>query len=100
MSIQLRVDGAKHTGTYRVECECGDTWGGQGEPIGAVNWSPALPIAECCVHVKMLHPNAGLDLQFSERFRDWLLSYWERANLRLAAAGKATHFGAAQGVVS
>jgi hypothetical protein len=97
MAMKLRIDGATHTGTYRVVCECQDTWTGQGEAIGAVNWSPALPIAECCAHMKIAHPMVSMDVEFSERFRDWLLSYWERATLRLASRGKGSTLPAAAG---
>lgn len=92
MSMKQRIDGSTHTGTYRVECECGDSWTGQGEAIGAANWSPALPIAECVCHMKMVHPNIEPEVVFSARFSQWLLSYWERASLRLQQGGRVTAF--------
>jgi len=86
MSLTMTIDGAKHSGHYRVVCECGGVWTGEGEPIGAVNWSPALPVAEAVVHMKMGHEGGYVDLRMTERFREWLISYWERASLRQANA--------------
>ena len=98
MKTRLLIDGSAHTGTYRVTCDCAATRSGRGEAIGAVNWSPALPVAECVVHMKLEHSGAFLDLQFTERFREWLASYWERANLRLMRDGKGSTFGRGQEV--
>ena len=83
--MKLAIDGSLAMGTYRVDCECGDTWHGQAENIGRLEWSPALPIAECVVHMKLVHPELGLDIRFSERFRQWLVRYWDQTNLRLLA---------------
>jgi hypothetical protein len=89
VTVTLNVDGSSHTGNYQVSCRaCGDIWQGQGEPIGAVNWNPALPIAESVVHVKLIHVGQELDIRFSDRFRLWLISYWERAALRLASGSE------------
>jgi hypothetical protein len=93
MKTRLLIDGAAHTGCYRVECDCGDVWHGQGEVAGVAAWSPALPIAECVVHMRECHSGAFLDLQFSERFRHWLIAYWERANLRLMRHATGSEFG-------
>ena len=83
----IRMDGTFHTGVYRIECgDCGDAWNGQGEPIGAVNWSPALAIAEAVVHAKLGHRQEQIEVYFSERFRLWLIHYWERASLRASEA--------------
>jgi hypothetical protein len=88
VTVTLNIDGASHTGNYQVVCRaCGDFWQGQGEPIGAVNWNPALPIAESVVHVKLVHVGQEVDIRFSDRFRLWLISYWERAGLRRASTG-------------
>jgi hypothetical protein len=93
MNTRLLIDGSAHTGTYRVTCDCDDVWSGRGEATGTVNWSPALPIAECVVHMKMCHDGALVDLQFTDRFRAWLTSYLERANLRLMREGSHATFG-------
>jgi hypothetical protein len=88
VTIILNIDGSSHTGNYQVSClACGDTWRGQGESIGVVNWDPALPVAECVVHIKIAHVGSEVDIRFSDRFRMWLIHYWERASLRAAAAG-------------
>jgi hypothetical protein len=93
MKTRLLIDGSSHTGNYRVICDCDDAWTGRAEAIGTVNWSPALPIAECVVHMKICHDGALIDLQFTDRFRSWLTSYWERANLRIMRTGGASTFG-------
>jgi len=85
--LRLDIDGSAHTGTYRVVCDCGTIWTGRGEAIGAVNFSPALPIAECVVHIKMCHKGSLQDLRFSDRFSAWLTAYWEREGLRRMRAG-------------
>jgi len=91
--MKIAIDGNTHTGNYKCECECGSTWIGQGEPIGAVNFSPALPIAEAVVHMKLQHPTIPLDLRWSHRFTAWLLHYWERASLRQVGRGHAPPYG-------
>jgi hypothetical protein len=91
--MKIAIDGNAHTGNYRCDCECGSHWIGQGEPIGPVNFSPALPIAEAIVHMKLQHPTVPLDLRHSHRFNEWLLSYWERASLRMAASGHPPPYG-------
>jgi hypothetical protein len=50
------------------------------------------------VHMKLVHPDRQLAVEFSERFRGWLVSYWERANLRLSAVGRGSEFVARPGV--
>jgi len=88
VTVRLDIDGSAHTGNYQVRCvSCSDQWTGQGEQIGAANFSPALPIAECVVHVKLGHQGQEVDIRFTERYRQWLISYWERASLRIAGSG-------------
>jgi hypothetical protein len=94
--IRLDIDGTSHTGNYRVDCECRTSWHGQGEPIGSVNWSPAAPIAECIVHLKLCHNADRGDMWFSDRFRLWLIHYWEREALRLQARGQEPAYGITQ----
>jgi len=89
--IQLAIDGRRVTGKYRVDCECGQHWTGDAERIGAVNFNPALPIAESIAHMHMCHPDQGIDIRFSELFVEWLKHYWERASLRQMAAGQPTN---------
>jgi len=93
MKTRILIDGSAHTGSYRATCDCTDVWLGRAESTGVANWSPALPIAEAVVHMKMCHPNAYLDLQFTDRFRGWLTSYWEHANMRLMHDGPHSNFG-------
>jgi hypothetical protein len=80
--VKIAIDGSKATGRYRVDCECGSSWTGQGEMLGIVSYSPALPIAECVVHRRLEHPDLSQDIRFSARFSDWLHSYWDAANIR------------------
>ncbi len=80
--FKLNIDGAKHTGCYRVDCECGNHWSGQGVAINSYSWSPALPIAEAVAHMKLEHAQGLIELRFSARFEVWLLDYWERETLR------------------
>jgi hypothetical protein len=91
--MKIAIDGSYRTGNYRCECECGTNWHGQGEPIGTVNFSPALPIAETVVHMKLTHHGTLLDIRWSDRFAEWLLRYWERASLRMVASGHAPPYG-------
>lgn len=80
--MKLAIDGSSHTGNYRVDCECSNSWQGQGEAAGAAAWSPALPIAECVVHMHLAHNSQQCDIRFSDRFRAWLVAYWNQANGR------------------
>jgi hypothetical protein len=82
--VKLSIDGSKHTGAYRVECECGDHWSGQAENQGRFDFCPALPIAEAVVHMKLQHPEGLIDLRFTARFTDWLHRFWEVESLREA----------------
>lgn len=79
--MKIAVDGDHVLGTYRVDCECGTHWSGRvvGDLISKA--SPALPIAEVVVHMRLAHEGQLLDLRFSERFRRWLQHYWELASL-------------------
>ena len=82
--IRMTIDGGSHSGNYQVDCECGTKWHGQGEVIHLADYSPALPIAECVVHLRMSHPDNGMDIRFTDRFSAWLATYWDRASRRLA----------------
>jgi len=84
MKTRIIIDGAAHSGGYRCQCDCGTVWHGRGESMGVADYSPALPVAEAVVHMKMNHPGAFLDVAFTERFRGWLTNYWERCSLRAA----------------
>ena len=83
--VRLSIDGARHTGNYRCECECGFAWTGQGEAITTYSWAPAMPVAECVLHIRDQHPRSQYDLSFTEHFTDWLVGYWHTANARIAA---------------
>ncbi len=98
MKQRLTIDGAAHSGGYRVDCECGDNWSGIGERIGEHNHSPALPIAECVVHVRLCHSVAELDLRFTSRFESWLEHYWNSVNLRAMRSTPPSTFGTTRGV--
>ena len=93
--MHLTIDGSAHTGNYRVVCECGDVWHGQGERLSVTQWNPALPIAECVVHIKLCHSGVPLEVGFSTRFTQWMQAYWERASLRLMHEGKMPGYAAA-----
>ncbi len=93
MALKVSIDGALHTGNYRVECECGEPWMGQGAEENGRYYSPALPIAEVIVHFKMQHPDEQLDMTFTERFSDWLVNYWQRENVRQHARQGPTRAG-------
>jgi hypothetical protein len=82
--IKLMIDGSQHTGAYRVDCECGDNWSGKGEYTNPYLRNPALPIAECVVHMKLTHLEGVADVKWTGRFGEWLTHYWELANLRHA----------------
>jgi hypothetical protein len=79
--MRLTIDGTFSNGVYRVDCECGTHWSGRAHPYGAA-WSPALPIAEATVHVKLNHEGEQLELRFLRRFEEWLEKYWEWESLR------------------
>lgn len=85
--FKLVIDGSKDTGQYRVDCECGDNWSGVGQESSGSAFGPALPIAECVVHMKLTHPEHRPDLYFTLRFEAWLQHYWEVLSLR-----EATHY--------
>ncbi len=96
MSTVLAIDGRLHTGSYRVVCLCGDTWNGCAEHLGAFEWNPVTPLAEAVVHFKMEHASTRLELEISEEYREWLVSYWQhqsaradREHQRLARAAEA-----------
>lgn len=78
--MRLAFDGSQRTGTYRVDCECGTNWSGQAEPAGVRTWSPALPVAESIVHMRLTHDGDSPELRFTHRFSDWLEQYWEKVN--------------------
>ena len=79
--MKLAIDGSKYNGMYRVDCECGDNWSGTGTTEIGGGFSPALPIAECVAHMKLVHPDAqSPDIRFSTRFEGWLEYYWQRVS--------------------
>lgn len=82
--ITLVVDGSGDTGAYRVECYCGDVWTGRGELSPDTSWSPAMPIAECVVHVNLEHPEEQINIRWTPDFEKWLQHYWEFGSLREA----------------
>lgn len=84
--MTVSIDGSVKTGRYRCECECGATWNGKGELLGRWWFSPALPVAEAVVHMRIEHPVKLLEVRFTERFGRWLENHWELANLRAASA--------------
>lgn len=77
MRRKIAIDGNKLNGHYRVDCECGDNWSGIGKRYGLAMWSPAGPIAEAVAHQHMTHDGDGIDVQWTVRFSQWLLQYWE-----------------------
>lgn len=81
--LKVAIDGSAHTGNYRVQCACADTWNGQGERINDSSWSPAMPVAEAIVHMRLMHSGMRCDLDFSDRYRAWLAVYWEQASRRV-----------------
>jgi len=82
--MKLAIDGYERLGHYRVDCECGQHWSGQTEHFGETNYAPALPIAECVVHMRMCHEGTEMDIRFSLSFVNWLTHYWELMSLRQA----------------
>jgi len=79
---RVTIDGNHFVATYRCQCECGDSWHGTAEPFRPGDPSPALPIAEVIVHMRLAHGGALVDIQFTQRFKAWLLWHWEKANDR------------------
>lgn len=76
--MRVTIDGTHTLGTYRVDCECGTHWTGEGARIDEFYWSPALPISEAVVHQQMAHRDQLIELRFSQRFARWLGQYWSR----------------------
>jgi hypothetical protein len=52
--------------------------------FGVVHYSPSLPIAEACAHAKAEHLGSTLDVNFSDRFSEWLIEHWELASAAIA----------------
>ena len=75
--MKIVLDGTR-PGTYRGDCECGMSWSGRTEPDSSGIASPALPVAEAVVHMKMCHDETNLQLYFTLRFEWWLKAYWDR----------------------
>lgn len=86
--MKIAIDGCK-TGSYRGDCECGMSWTGHTERDRSTVWSPALPIAEAVVHMRMCHDDTFLQLVFTWRFENWLETYW-RTSDRVRGLGAAT----------
>lgn len=82
--MKIAIDGHRLSGLYRVDCECGDTWRGEGERLPELAFSPALPIAECVAHFRLCHEEKLLEVRFSEKFSQWLVSHWEHVLFRMA----------------
>lgn len=74
--MKIAIDGSP-TGGYRADCECGTSWSGTTFRDRSTYFSPALPVAEAVVHMRMCHDNVGLQLCFTWRFENWLEKYWE-----------------------
>lgn len=83
--MKMAIDGNANTGAYRGDCECGFAWNGQALSDVMGGWSPAYPVAESIVHMKLAHPDQLLDLRFSERMKRWMIDYWTRADLHVAS---------------
>jgi hypothetical protein len=75
--MNVVIDGSNLKGQYRVNCECGTVWSGVAERDGTDLYSPALPIAESVMHMRLSHELDLLELSFSERFSNWLAKYWD-----------------------
>jgi hypothetical protein len=87
VTVRIAIDGAEHTGNYRVDCHtCGDHWIGQGDPLPKLRYSPTLPVAEAITHALLHHPKTPLQVEFTARYREWLLSYWQRMKSQPALA--------------
>ncbi len=93
---RLYIDGATHTGNYRVDCDCDANWRGRGERIGAVNFSPMMAVASCVVHMKHCHKGDSMSISFSKRFEAWILHHWERGALRVESEHGEVPYGIAQ----
>lgn len=76
--VQLTIDGARHSGGYRVDCDCNESWTGRGAWEPGDNFNPAAPVAWAAIHARLLHPGERVDLRFTERFSAWLEHYWTR----------------------
>ena len=87
---QQLIDGSGHLGTYRVTCDCSAFWNGAVHKATDGSYSPALPIAEVCVHMRMAHSDQVADIRFSERFSEWLIKFWELESAKIARAGVVT----------
>jgi hypothetical protein len=82
--MKVAIDGQRVVGLYRVDCECGGTWRGDAERSTPNHFSPALPVAEAVAHMRMCHPEELLDVRFSEKFSEWLVSHWEYVSFQTA----------------
>lgn len=82
--MKMAIDGNASLGRYRVECECGTNWSGETPAELGTGFSPALPVAECIVHMRLEHPDFRPDIRFSKRFEEWLARYWDRESHRQA----------------
>jgi hypothetical protein len=80
--VRLTIDGSYLIGRFTVNCECGDSWHGCAEPIGESRYSPALPIGDAVVHVKLMHKGAQIEVCFTLLFERWLHDYWKFESLR------------------
>lgn len=85
--MRLAIDGSRHNGLYRVDCECGANWSGEAPTDRHGGFGPALPIAECVAHIDLEHKGEPMDIRFSHRFDRWLLQYWERVSAVQNPAG-------------
>jgi hypothetical protein len=77
--MKIAIDGSG-AGSYRADCECGTTWSGRTHLDQCGIASPALPVAEAVVHMKMCHDDTALQLCFTWRFEEWLKRYWDRSS--------------------
>lgn len=86
--MKIAIDGG-NTGQYQANCECGMSWHGQSYRDRSSVWSPALPIAEAVVHMRMCHDEHTLQLVFTWRMENWLEAYWRQADIH-SGLGTAT----------
>ena len=77
--MKIALDGSPNGG-YRGDCECGTSWCGHTWQDKSGMNSPALPVAEAVVHMRMCHDEEFLQLVFSWRFENWLQNYWDRSS--------------------
>lgn len=77
--MKIAIDGSPQGG-YRADCECGTSWSGTTLRDESRFASPALPVAEAVVHMRMCHDNVGLQLVFTWRFENWLEKYWDHSS--------------------